>query len=80
MVTFTGVRNATTNGKSHLRKSTATVRIPYAIYNYTAYTGDESYLAEEGLEVLSAVSRFLGGPCTLLTKQAMLHDPWRDRT
>ncbi|MDR0300454.1 MAG: glycoside hydrolase family 65 protein [Streptococcaceae bacterium] len=30
----------------------------YAIYNYTNYTGDESYLAHEGLEVLVEISRF----------------------
>ena len=32
--------------------------IPYAIYNYTNYTGDETYLAHEGLEVLVQVARF----------------------
>lgn len=32
--------------------------IAYAIYNYTNYTGDESYLANEGLEVLVEISRF----------------------
>lgn len=30
----------------------------YAIYNYTNYTGDDSYLANEGLEVLVEISRF----------------------
>lgn len=30
----------------------------YAIYNYTNYTGDDSYLAKEGLEVLVEISRF----------------------
>ncbi|MDR0297931.1 MAG: glycoside hydrolase family 65 protein [Streptococcaceae bacterium] len=30
----------------------------YAIYNYTNYTGDESYLAHEGLEVLVEIARF----------------------
>lgn len=32
--------------------------IAYAIYNYIRYTGDRKYLAEYGLEVLIAISRF----------------------
>ena len=36
-------------------------RDSYAIYNYTNYTGDESYLAKEGLEVLVSIP-LLGGP------------------
>ncbi|MFD2671380.1 glycoside hydrolase family 65 protein [Marinicrinis sediminis] len=32
--------------------------IAYAIYNYTRYTGDYSYLGEYGLEVLAGISRF----------------------
>ncbi|MGM0551361.1 MAG: family 65 glycosyl hydrolase domain-containing protein, partial [Bacteroidota bacterium] len=32
--------------------------IAYAIYNYINYTGDKRYLAEYGLEVLIAISRF----------------------
>lgn len=32
--------------------------IAYAIYKYLTYTGDEEYLAEFGLEVLIALSRF----------------------
>lgn len=32
--------------------------IAYAIYNYIRYTGDAAYLAEYGLEVLIAISRF----------------------
>jgi maltose phosphorylase len=32
--------------------------IAYAIYNYTRYTGDETYIADYGLEVLIAISRF----------------------
>ena len=57
MVTFTGVEchNEWEITFEEIHRNGA---IPYAIYNYTAYTGDESYLAEEGLEVLSAVSRF----------------------
>ncbi len=32
--------------------------IAYAIYNYTRYTGDESYISEKGLEVLIGIARF----------------------
>jgi len=32
--------------------------IAYAIYNYILYTGDTSYMAEYGLEVLIGISRF----------------------
>ena len=32
--------------------------IAFAIYNYIRYTGDESYLASHGLEVLIGISRF----------------------
>jgi maltose phosphorylase len=32
--------------------------IAYAIHNYIRYTGDESYLADYGLEVLIGISRF----------------------
>jgi len=32
--------------------------IAYAIFNYVRYTGDEAYLADYGLEVLIAISRF----------------------
>jgi maltose phosphorylase len=32
--------------------------IAHAIFNYTCYTGDETYLADYGLEVLIAISRF----------------------
>ncbi|MGZ3755623.1 MAG: glycoside hydrolase family 65 protein [Mucilaginibacter sp.] len=32
--------------------------IAYAIYNYVRYTGDESYLADYGLEVLIGIARF----------------------
>lgn len=32
--------------------------IAYAIYNYVRYTGDDAYLADYGLEVLIAISRF----------------------
>ena len=32
--------------------------IAYAIYDYTRYTGDESYLLESGIEVLIGIARF----------------------
>lgn len=32
--------------------------IAFAIYNYTRYTGDYSYIPEKGLEVLIAIARF----------------------
>ena len=32
--------------------------IAFAIYNYTHYTGDESYLKDYGIEVLIAIARF----------------------
>lgn len=32
--------------------------IAYAIYNYIRYTGDNAYLAEYGVEVLTAIARF----------------------
>jgi len=32
--------------------------IAYAIYNYTNYTGDKTYLYKEGIEVLLEISRF----------------------
>src|SRR5690606_22294478 len=32
--------------------------IAYAIYDYIRYTGDQEYMAEYGLEVLIAISRF----------------------
>ena len=32
--------------------------IAYAIFNYTRYTADESYIPEMGLEVLIGIARF----------------------
>jgi maltose phosphorylase len=37
--------------------------IAFAIYNYIRHTGDQSYLAEYGLEVLIAISRFWAQRC-----------------
>ncbi|GEP18960.1 glycoside hydrolase family 65 protein [Pediococcus argentinicus] len=57
MVTFNGIENHNeweiTFEEIH-RNGT----IAYAIYNYTRYTGDESYLKSKGIDVLTAISRF----------------------
>ena len=57
MVTFTGVECHNeweiTFEEIHRNGS-----IAYAIYNYTNYTGDTSYIEKEGLEVLTEISRF----------------------
>ncbi|MDE1547679.1 glycoside hydrolase family 65 protein [Jeotgalibaca caeni] len=57
MVTFTGVEchNEWEITFMEIHRNGA---IPYAIYNYTNYTGDDSYLKNEGLEVLAEVARF----------------------
>lgn len=57
MVTFTGIECHNeweiTFEEIHRNGS-----IAYAIYNYTNYTGDETYLQKEGLEVLTEIARF----------------------
>ncbi|QEA49026.1 glycoside hydrolase family 65 protein [Latilactobacillus curvatus] len=57
MVTFDGIENHNeweiTFEEIH-RNGT----IAYAIYNYTRYTGDETYLLNEGIEVLTEIARF----------------------
>ncbi|MDR1606514.1 MAG: glycoside hydrolase family 65 protein [Streptococcaceae bacterium] len=57
MVTFTGVEchNEWEITFEEIHRNGA---IPYAIYNYTNYTGDDTYLAHEGLDVLVEVARF----------------------
>lgn len=57
MVTFTGVEchNEWEITFEEIHRNGA---IAYAIYNYTNYTGDTSYLKQEGLEVLTEISRF----------------------
>ena len=57
MVTFTGVEchNEWEITFMEIHRNGA---IPYAIYNYTNYTGDDSYLKKEGLEILLEISRF----------------------
>ena len=41
----------------------------YAIYNYIRYTGDENYLAEYGLRVLIAISRFWSQRVSISTEK-----------
>ena len=57
MVTFTGVEchNEWEITFEEIHRNGA---IAYAIYNYTNYTGDESYVKSEGLEVLTEIARF----------------------
>ncbi|WP_321387484.1 glycoside hydrolase family 65 protein [uncultured Enterococcus sp.] len=57
MVTFTGVEchNEWEITFEEIHRNGA---IPYAIYNYTNYTGDTAYLKTNGLEVLTEVARF----------------------
>ncbi len=49
--------------------------IAHAIFNFAAYTGDESYLINEGLEVLLGIARFWAGRVHLCarTGQYMIH-------
>lgn len=57
MVTFTGVEchNEWEITFEEIHRNGA---IAYAIYNYTNYTGDNTYLKNEGIEVLTEISRF----------------------
>ncbi|MCA9766280.1 MAG: glycoside hydrolase family 65 protein [Carnobacterium sp.] len=57
MVTFTGVEchNEWEITFEEIHRNGA---MAYAIYNYTNYTGDESYLMDKGLDVLVGISRF----------------------
>jgi maltose phosphorylase (EC 2.4.1.8) len=57
MVTFTGVEchNEWEITFEEIHRNGA---IAHAIYNYTNYTGDESYLTEKGIEVLVEICRF----------------------
>lgn len=57
MVTFTGVEchNEWEITFQEIHRNAA---IAHAIYNYTNYTGDESYLLNDGSDVLVAISRF----------------------
>lgn len=57
MVTFTGVEchNEWEITFEEIHRNGA---IAHAIYNYTTYTGDETYLVNEGIDVLVAIARF----------------------
>ncbi|MEG2708992.1 MAG: family 65 glycosyl hydrolase domain-containing protein, partial [Vagococcus sp.] len=74
MVTFTGVECHNeweiTFEEIHRNGS-----IAYAIYNYTNYTGDTSYIKQEGLEVLTEISRFWADRVhySKRNKQYMMH-------
>ena len=60
MVTFTGVEchNEWEITFEEIHRNGA---MAYAIYNYTNYTGNESYLREYGIDVLVEISRFWAG-------------------
>ncbi len=60
MVTFTGIEchNEWEITFMELHRNAA---IAHAIFNYTAYTGDFSYIKNEGLEVLLGIARFWAG-------------------
>lgn len=57
MVTFTGVEchNEWEITFEEIHRNGA---MAYAIYNYTNYTGDQTYLKDKGLDVLVGISRF----------------------
>lgn len=60
MVTFTGIEchNEWEITFMELHRNAA---IAHAIFNYTTYTGDFSYIQHEGLEVLLGIARFWAG-------------------
>lgn len=74
MVTFTGVEchNEWEITFEEIHRNGAIV---YAIYNYTRYTGDRSYLEGPGIEVLVEISRFWADRVHFSTArgQYMLH-------
>ncbi|GEK91091.1 glycoside hydrolase family 65 protein [Alkalibacterium kapii] len=57
MVTFTGIEchNEWEITFEEIHRNGA---IAHAIFNYTTYYGDESYLLDQGIEVLTGISRF----------------------
>ena len=57
MVTFTGIEchNEWEITFEEIHRNGA---IAHAIFNYTTYTGDESYIRNEGLDVLCGIARF----------------------
>ncbi len=74
MVTFNGVEchNEWEITFMELHRNGA---VAYAIFNYTRYTGDESYLFSEGLDVLLGIARFWAGRVhfNVRTGSYMLH-------
>ena len=60
MVTFTGVEchNEWEITFEEIHRNAA---IAHAIFDYTTYTGDESYARQEGLDVLCGIARFYAG-------------------
>ena len=60
MVTFTGVEchNEWEITFEEIHRNAA---IAHAIFDYTTYTGDESYALHEGLDVLCGIARFYAG-------------------
>ncbi len=60
MVTFTGVEchNEWEITFEEIHRNAA---IAYAIYHYTAYTGDDTYLTTHGIEVLAGIAAFWAG-------------------
>lgn len=74
MVTFTGVEchNEWEITFEEIRRNSA---VAYAIYNYTNYTGDRTYLENYGLDVLVGISRFWASRVHFLSRAGkyMLH-------
>lgn len=74
MVTFTGIEchNEWEITFEEIHRNGA---IAYAIYNYTNYTGDHSYVANEGMDVLVGISRFWADRVhfSATKKQYMIH-------
>ncbi len=60
MVTFTGIEchNEWEITFEEIHRNAA---IAYAIYHYTAYTGDDTYLRTHGIEVLAGIAAFWAG-------------------
>ncbi|CCI84376.1 maltose phosphorylase [Lactobacillus pasteurii DSM 23907 = CRBIP 24.76] len=57
MVTFTGVE-CHNEWEITFEEIHRNADIPFAIYQYTNYTGDESYVKDEGMDVLVGTARF----------------------
>jgi maltose phosphorylase len=57
MVTFTGIE-CHNEWEITFEEIHGNGAIAHAIFNYTTYTGDESYIRNEGLDVLCGIARF----------------------